>query len=173
MQYIKYLSLIDFTQVRYFFLNISNFLHSSFIGSSSRQCRVGVGQRSKRDFDIEHFGCQSTTTTTCTFKSPFTCTHTHTHSLGYGYGYSFAGTLLGPIASRIRLNAQIELGNWKRVVCPIVVVVVIGQRNLILVSWTIGYVSMLYVCMYVCICLVCAVTLPACLLPAVDRGSCR
>lgn len=51
--------------------------------------------------------------------------HAHTHSVGYwyGYGYSFAGTLLGPIASRIRLNAQIELGNWKRVVFPIVVVV--------------------------------------------------
>lgn len=62
---------------------------------------------------------------------------------------------LGPIASRIRLNAQIELGNWKRVVCPIVVVVVIGQRNLILVSWTIGYVSMLYVCMCVVPCLRC------------------
>lgn len=109
-----YLSFIDLIQVHYFFFNSSNFLHSSFIASSSRLCLVGVGQRSKRDFDIEYFGCQSTTT--CTFKSPLTHTLTRVRER---VRVLVCCSLLGPIASRIRLNAQIELGNWKRVVSPL------------------------------------------------------
>lgn len=110
----EYLSFIDLIQVHYFFFNSLNFLHSSFIASSSRLCLVGVGQRSKRDFDIEYFGCQSTTT--CTFKSPLTHTLTRIQER---VRVLVCCCLLGPIASRVRLNAQIELGNWKRVVSPL------------------------------------------------------
>lgn len=115
LYYIYLCSLHEYlSQAQYFFFNSSNFLHSSFIASSSRLCLVGVGQRSKRDFDIEYFGCQSTTT--CTFKSPLTHTLTRVRER---VRVLVCCSLLGPIASRIRLNAQIELGNWKRVVSPL------------------------------------------------------